>query len=50
MKNKVLLYSALFVLSMSSCEDKLDADKYFKDQVTIEKVFSKKNYTPQIRN
>ena len=47
MKNKVLLYSALFALSMASCEDKLDADKYFKDQITIEKVFSNKNYSEE---
>lgn len=47
MKNKVLLYYALFVLSMSSCEDKLDADRYFKDQITIEKVFSKRDYTEE---
>lgn len=45
MKNKYLLYSALFLLSMSSCEDKLDADRYFGDRMTIEKVFADRDYS-----
>ena len=45
MKNKYLLYSALFLLSMSSCEYKLDADRYFGDRMTIEKVFADRDYS-----
>ena len=47
MKKRYLLYSAFFLLSMSSCEDKLDADRYFGDRMTIEKVFSDRDYSEQ---
>ena len=30
---------------MSSCEDKLDADRYFGDRMTIEKVFADRDYS-----
>ena len=45
MKSKYLLYSALFLFAMSSCEDKLDADRYFGDRMTIEKVFADRDYS-----
>lgn len=34
-------------LGLSSCTDQLDADRYFKDRMTLEDVFSDRDYTEQ---
>lgn len=47
MKKQILyIIGALLGLGMaSSCTDKLDADKYFKDRMTLNDVFTEKNRT-----
>lgn len=49
MKNKYIILSAIFGigLGLSSCEDTLDADRYFKDRMSLEDVFSSRDYTEQ---
>lgn len=39
---RLVLVTVLALGALSSCEDQLDADKYFEDRLTIEKVFSDK--------
>ena len=49
MKRKYILLSAVFGfgLGLTSCADKLDADRYFKDRMTLEEVFSNEDYSEQ---
>jgi len=44
---KKIIYILIFALSASSCEDYLDSDKYFKDLLDLDVVFSKSHYTEQ---
>ena len=47
MKKKYILLSAILGvgLGLSSCADQLDADRYFKDRMSLEDVFSSRDYT-----
>lgn len=49
MKKKYTLMSAVCVLTfiLVSCADTLDADHYFKDRMTIEEVFTDRDYSEQ---
>lgn len=48
MKNiYILLLTVLGVGLFSSCSDYLESDQYFKDRMTIERVFTNKQYTEQ---
>lgn len=49
MKKKYTLMSALCVLAfvLASCADVLDADHYFEDRMTIEEVFTDRDYSEQ---
>ena len=49
MKKKYTLMSALCVLAfvLASCADVLDADHYFEDRMTIEEVFTYRDYSEQ---
>lgn len=49
MKKKYTLMSAACVLAfiLASCADTLDADHYFKDRMTIEEVFTDRDYSEQ---
>lgn len=49
MKTKYIILSALLgvLFGLSSCEDQLDADRYFKDRMNLEDVFSSRDYTEQ---
>ena len=50
MKKKYILLSAILGvgLGLSSCADQLDADRYFKDRMSLEDVFSSRDYTERI--
>jgi hypothetical protein len=43
----ILLLIALGTMMMFSCTDYLESDQYFKDRMTVEKVFSGKTYSEQ---
>lgn len=47
MKNNKINYLSCLLLSsfIISCADSLDADKYFKDRMTLEEVFTDETYT-----
>ena len=49
MKRKYILLAAVLGvgLGLSSCADQLDADRYFKDRMRIEDVFSDRDYTEE---
>lgn len=49
MKKKYILFSAIcgLTLMLGSCADVLDADHYFKDRMTIEEVFTDRDYSEQ---
>lgn len=49
MKTKYIILSAVLgiLLGLSSCADQLDADRYFKDRMSLEDVFSSRDYTEQ---
>ena len=49
MKKKYILLSAILGvgLGLSSCADQLDADRYFKDRMSLEDVFSSRDYTEE---
>lgn len=49
MKTKYIILSAMLgiLLGLSSCADQLDADRYFKDRMNLEDVFSSRDYTEQ---
>lgn len=49
MKTKYIILSAILIalLGLSSCADQLDADRYFKDRMRLEDVFSSRDYTEQ---
>lgn len=44
---KKIIYSAIlgFGLSLASCADYLDTDKYFNDTLTFDSLWVNKNYT-----
>lgn len=44
---KKIFLVALCSLSLTSCTDYLDVDHFFKDRLTVERVFEKKDYTDQ---
>ncbi len=47
-KYKALILSVLGLsVMLASCADYLESDKYFKDRVTIESVFTKKTYSEE---
>ena len=52
MKKTLLLKGLVFCagLGLASCADQLDADKYFKDRMTLEEVFTDLDYTEQWLN
>ncbi len=52
MKKTFLLKGLVFCagLGLASCTDQLDADKYFKDRMTLEEVFTDLDYTEQWLN
>lgn len=49
MKPKTYLWPALcgLMLGLASCSDKLDADHFFKDRMTVEEVFTDREYSEQ---
>ncbi len=49
MKKKYILLSAILGigLGLSSCADQLDADRYFKDRMSLKDVFSSRDYTEE---
>lgn len=49
MKKKYILLSAILGigLGLSSCADQLDADRYFKDRMSLEDVFSSRDYSEE---
>ncbi|WP_294479688.1 RagB/SusD family nutrient uptake outer membrane protein [uncultured Bacteroides sp.] len=47
MKKRNILLSILLGVALSSCSDYLDMEKDLKDRMTIEEVFSKKDYTEE---
>ena len=50
MKKKYIILSAVLVgmgLGLSSCADQLDADRYFKDRMSLEDVFSSRDYSEE---
>ena len=47
MKKKNIILSFVLGVTLVSCSDFLDMEKDIKDRLTIEEVFSKKDYTEQ---
>ena len=43
----ILLLAVLGIGTFSSCADQLDADKYFRDRLTIESVFESKTHAEE---
>lgn len=43
----IILLSVMSIAIFNSCEDYLDIDKYVEDMLTLDTVFSKKNYTEE---